>query len=103
MRVRTNIGFAEDKSWILRTLTGQIHDKDKMRTNIGFILDIYWTWDNFWTKVGIPTLSTSTLICLHTFKVNRVVVIIRSHSTVVIHYSAIRAFTGKSDTPVNIR
>ena len=30
---RTNVRFAVDKGWILRTYIGQMLDKDKMKTN----------------------------------------------------------------------
>ena len=66
--VRTNVGFAGDKCWIFKTDIGQMFDEDKVKTFTGLMLDKIWIWDKGWTKVGIPTLSTSTLIpCLPDF------------------------------------
>ena len=59
--VRTNVGFAGDKCWIFKTDIGQMFDEDKVKTFTGLMLDKIWIWDKGWTKVGIPTLSTSTL------------------------------------------
>ena len=58
--VRTNVGFAGDKCWIFKTDIGQMFDEDKVKTFTGLMLDKIWIWDKGWTKVGIPTLSTST-------------------------------------------
>ena len=71
------MGFDEDKIGILKTNTGLLWDKDIYRTYSGHIADICWTWDKVWTKVGIPTLSTSTEIPL---TLHRIISIPVSHS-----------------------
>ena len=60
LTVRTHVGFAVDKSWTLRTFIGQMLDNDKVNTNARRILDKCLAKDKGWTKVGIPTLGTST-------------------------------------------
>ena len=56
----TYVGFAGDKCWIFKTDIGQMFGEDKVKTFAGLMLDKIWIWDKGWTKVGIPTLSTST-------------------------------------------
>ena len=60
LTARTYVGFARDKGWIFRTFIGQMLDNDKVKTNARRILDKCLTKDKGWTKVGIPTLGTST-------------------------------------------
>ena len=62
---RVNIGCNEDKIWVFKPNPSQILSKDKIKTRVRHLLDIFLVLDKTWTKIGGPTLYTSTSIAIN--------------------------------------